>query len=205
MNGGKMHKPTLVPGLTFAQFLRSALLAIGLLVAVASGALEAQAQKSGKWADVGGWEIRVDSSVGNGCFALQRYEDGSIVRIGVDVDNKRLYLFFGNDEWKSLEQGKVYPVRIVFDGVSTYNGEMNGHQLSGGAMVLAHRNLNSDFVKDFMLRNVMRIYYQGSQIANLSLRNTYAAISEVSNCQSEFGFGSGSSRGSGGSGRDPFR
>lgn len=200
-----MHRPTLVPALTFAHSLRFTLRALGLLVAVVSGPLEVLAQKPGKWADVGGWEIRVDSSVGNGCFAIQQYEDGSIVRIGVDIDQKRIYLFFGNNAWKSLEQGKIYPVRIVFDGVSTYNGEMNGHQLSGGTMVLAHRNLSPDFVKDFMLRNVMRIYYQGSQIASLSLQNTYAAITEVSNCQSQFGFGSGSSRDSGGSGRDPFR
>jgi hypothetical protein len=200
-----MHKPALVPALSFAHVRRSALLAIGLLVAVVCGSSEVLAQRSGKWADVGGWEIRVDASVGNGCFAIQQYEDGSIVRLGVDIDNKRLYLFFGNNAWKSLEQGKIYPVRVVFDGVSAYNGEMVGHRLSGGTMVLAHRNLNSDFVKDFMLRNVMRVHYQGSQIANLSLRNTYAAVSEVTNCQSEFGYGSGSSRGSGGSARDPFR
>jgi hypothetical protein len=190
-----MHKPALVPALSFAHVRRSALLAIGLLVAVVCGSSEVLAQRSGKWADVGGWEIRVDASVGNGCFAIQQYEDGSIVRLGVDIDNKRLYLFFGNNAWKSLEQGKIYPVRVVFDGVSAYNGEMVGHRLSGGTMVLAHRNLNSDFVKDFMLRNVMRVHYQGSQIANLSLRNTYAAVSEVTNCQS----------GSGGSARDPFR
>ena len=127
-----MDKPTLVPALTFAHFIRLTLLAIGLLVAVVSGPFEVLAQRSGKWADVGGWEIRVDASVGNGCFALQEYEDGSIVRIGVDIDNKRLYLFFGNNGWKSLEQGKIYPVRVVFDGVSAYNGEMNGHRLSAG-------------------------------------------------------------------------
>lgn len=200
-----MHRPTLVPASGFVRFLRFSWLAAGFLVAAVCGPLEVQAQKSGKWADVGGWEIRVDATVGNGCFAIQEYEDGSIVRIGIDVDRKRVYLFFANNAWKSLEQGKIYPVRVVFDGVSTYNGEMVGQRLSGGTMVLAHRNLNTDFVNDFMLRNVMRIYYEGSQIASLSLRNTYAAISEVSNCQSEFGFGSGSSRGSGGSGRDPFR
>ncbi len=92
-----MHKPTLVPRLTFAHFLQFTLLAIGLLVAAVSAPFEVRAQRSGKWADVGGWEIRVDASVGNGCFAIQQYEDGSIVRVGVDIDNKRLYLFFGNN------------------------------------------------------------------------------------------------------------
>jgi hypothetical protein len=112
-----------------------------------------------------------------------------------------------------LEVGKIYPVRIIFDGVSSYNGEMKGFRLVGGAMVLVHRNLSGDFVRDFMQRNGMRLFYQGNQIANLSLRNTYAAVDEVYNCQKEFGFGSGSSRetdpfsSSSGGGRspDPFR
>lgn len=173
----------------------------------------AHAQKAAKWAQVGGWDIRVDQSVGNGCFAMQTYEDGTVVRIGVDVSQQRVYLLFLNDAWKSLELGKIYPVRVVFDGASSYNGNMKGHRLAGGAIVLAHTNLSTEFVKDFMQRNGMRIYYQGNSIANLSLRNTYAAIAEVLNCQKEFGFGSGSSRDSdpfssssgGGSSRDPFR
>ena len=70
-------------------------------------------------------------------------------------------------------------------------------------MVLAHRNLNSDFVKDFMLRNVMR-HYQGSQIASLSLRNTLRQSARSRIAKARFGYGS-ASRGPGGSGRDPFR
>jgi hypothetical protein len=186
---------------------------MSLLVALVTGPVQALAEKPPKWAEVGGWEIRVDSTVGNGCFAMQIYEDGTVVRIGVDAGEKRIYLLFFNEVWKSLELGKIYPVRIVFDGVSTYNGEMKGHKLAGGAIVLSHSNLNTDFVKEFMQRNGMRIYYQGSSIANLSLRNTYAAIGEVFNCQKEFGFGSGSSRdsdpfsssGGGRPNRDPFR
>ena len=163
-----------------------------------------QSDKPPKWAEVGGWEIRVDSSVGNGCFAMQVYEDGTVVRIGVNVEKQAIYLLFMNPAWKSIEQGKIYPVRVVFDGVSTYNGEMVGHRLAGGAITLAHRDLSTAFVKD----------YQGNQIAGLSLRNTYAAVAEVFNCQKEFGFNSGAprSRGnsdpfssSGGNSRDPFR
>lgn len=154
--------------------------------------------------------------MGNGCFALQLYEDGTAVRIGVHADRQRIYLMFGNTAWKSMEEGKVYSIRIVFDGASTYNGEMKGARLTGGTLMLTHDNLSSDFVKDFMQRNSMRLYYQGGQIAGLSLRNTYAAIGEVVNCQKEFGFGSSPSPNSprggdpfsssgGRSNRDPFR
>lgn len=194
-----------------------AVILFGLLPAFCFS-LEANAQQSDKapkWGDVGGWAIHVDRSVGNGCFAMQVYDDNTVVRIGVDVEKKSIYLLFANDAWKSIEKGKIYPVRVVFDGVSTFQGEMQGHRLEGGAITLAHRNLSTDFVKDFMQRNTMRLYYQGNQIAALSLRNTYAAVSEVINCQKELGFGSSSPRerepsdpflsGGGGNKRDPFR
>ena len=75
-----------------------------------------------------------------------------------------------------------------------------------------HRNLSTDFVKDFMQRNSMRLYYQGTSIANLSLRNTFLAVAEVLSCQKEFGFKSNAPRNAdpfpsngGGGNRDPFR
>jgi hypothetical protein len=207
-----MHRLGLVPARQrgYSRWLRFAAVAIGFFGSTFALCPQVQAQKPGKWAEVGGWEIRVDPSVGNGCFAMQVYEDGTIVRIGVNVGSKAIYLFFLNDAWKSLEVGKIYPVRVVFDGVSTYNGQMKGHRLAGGAIVLSHDNLSSGFVNDFMQRNAMRIFYQGSQIAGLSLRNTYAAIGEVVNCQKEFGVGARDSDPFSSSGeqrpsRDPFR
>ena len=208
-----MYKSALVPARALLRALgcrfRFAWIAASLVAAVVSGPREVLAQTAPKWAQVGGWEIRVDKSVGNGCFAMQRYEDGTVVRIGVNVGQKSVYLLFLNDAWKSLEVGKIYPVRIVFDGVSSYDGEMKGHRLAGGALVLAHSNLSTEFVRDFMQRNSMQIYYHGSRIAALSLRNTYAAIGEVINCQKEFGVAPResdpfSSSGAGPN-RDPFR
>jgi hypothetical protein len=85
--------------------------------------------------------------------------------MGVDVSDQRVYLLMFNQACKSLEVGKIYPVRVVFDGATSYNDDMKGHRLSGGAIVLSHRNLSSEFVKDFRQRNGMRIYYQGTPIA----------------------------------------
>lgn len=134
----------------------------------------------------------------------------SMGSLGVDIDSQKIYLLFSNEAWKSLEVGKVYPMRITFEDVSPYNGEMTVIRLQGGAIMLAHRNLSSEFVKDFMQRNVMRIFYQGNPITSLSLKKTYAAIGEVINCQREFGFDSKRSpRSFSSSGgrqtRDPFR
>lgn len=157
-----------------------------------------------KWGKVGGWEIRVDRSLGDGCFAVQFFERGTVVRIGFDVKNQKIYVFFGHTDWKSLEVGKVYPVRIVFDGTKSYDGELRGQRIGDDSIVfLAHRNLSSAFVKDFMERSGMQVFYRGERIANLSLANTFAAVSEVMNCQRELGTATRSSGGQGG-GSDPF-
>ena len=138
--------------------------------------------QTAQWGQVGGWQIRVDRTVGDGCFAVQEFEGDTIVRIGYDAAAKRMYLLFTDDDWKSLEVDKVYPVRIVFDGSTSFNGEMTGLKL-GKSIWLAHRNVSSDLVQAFMERNTMRIFYQGTQIAHLSLRNTFAALMEVVTCQ----------------------
>ena len=75
-----------------SRWLRSAALAIGIVGFALTLSGQTHAQKPDKWAQVGGWEIRVDQSVGSGCFAIQTYEDGTVVRMGVDVSDQRVYL-----------------------------------------------------------------------------------------------------------------
>ncbi len=162
-----------------------------------------------RWGKVGGWYIRVDRTVGDGCFAMQVFERGTVVRIGFDVASRTIYLVFGHDDWKSLEEGKLYPVVVRFDSGQEYKGEMKGQRLAK-TVFLVHHNLNGDFLKDFMQRNAMEVFYRGDSIANVSLKNTYAAVGEVINCQREIGAaGSGSpdpfAGAPAGGGRDPFK
>jgi len=166
-------------------------------IAIASTAM-ADKDETAHWGKVGGWEIRVDRTIGDGCFAMAIYELGTVARLGIDVESGAYYVFIGNGNWKSLEEGKIYAVRSVFDGVKSYNGEMEGRRL-GDMIFLAHRDLSSDFVRDFMQRNGMELFYRGTRIASLSLKDSYAAFAEVLNCQKEFGFAK-----KGGGRNDPF-
>lgn len=195
------------------MFAKTCLGVVALALALPGVAWAAPDSGAAKWGKVGGWEIRVDRSLGDGCFAVQSFERGTVVRIGFDVKNQKIYVFFGHTDWKSLEVGKVYPVRIVFDGTKSYDGELRGQRIGDDSIVfLAHRNLSSAFVKDFMERSGMQVFYRGERIANLSLANTFAAVSEVMNCQRELGATARSggadpfatSPGSQG-GKDPFR
>jgi hypothetical protein len=163
----------------------------------------AVAQQTAKWGQIGGWDIRVDRSLGNGCFALQQYEDGTIIRLGFDAKRKTIYFMLGNNAWRSLEAGKRYQLVFVFDGVDRYEGELAGTTLTNETLVfLDHSNVSSKFTAAFMERNTMQVYYQGSRIGNLSLRNTYAAIAEVVNCQGQL---SGSTSDGSQNVSDPFQ
>jgi hypothetical protein len=170
----------------------SALLSIALAPAASS-----ESNDTVQWGKVGGWDIRVDRTVGDGCFAMQVFARGTVLRIGFDVASRAIYLVFGHDDWTSLEVGKVYPVVIRFDSGQEYKGELEGQRLAN-TVFLVHHNLNNEFLKDFMQRNSMEIFYRGQSIANLSLRNTYAAVGEVINCQREIGVAGG------GKSNDPF-
>ncbi|SKA34866.1 hypothetical protein SAMN02745126_05564 [Enhydrobacter aerosaccus] len=177
---------------------------VASVVALSVGlAVPALARDTAKWGQVGGWQIMVDRTVGNGCFASQVFEHGTAVRIGFDINEQAIYLLFGNDDWQSLEVGKIYPMRIVFDdGVAVYDGEMQGAALGDESTVfLSHHDISPDFVKDFMERNVLQVFYQDREIARLSLANTYKAVAEILNCQKELGFGT---KAQPGASSDPF-
>jgi hypothetical protein len=162
----------------------------------------AGAQNTAKWGEVGGWQIRVDRTVGDGCYAHQIYEDGTVIRLGFDMKKGSIYFMITNRAWQSLETGKLYAIRFVFDEQQAYNGELRGTKL--GEMVwLDHSNVSTAFTKDFMQRSSLRVYYRGGKIAGLSLRNTYAAVTEVMNCQREMAGNTG--QGGGQRTGDPFR
>lgn len=161
-------------------------IATAVLAAASAAASPAVAADDGTaaWGKVGGWQIRVDRSIGDGCFALQGYRDGSVLRLGFDMTRKAIYLIVGNDDWRSIELGKLYHIDFVFDGTARYSGDFRGVRL-GHAVFLAGTSLSFDFTRDFMERSAVRIYYRGALISNLSLRDTYAAVGEVIHCQQE--------------------
>ena len=190
------------------MFRAIALAALGWSALTAS----AVAQNTAEWSQVGGWKIRVDRTIGNGCFAYQTYDDGSVIRLGFNPETKTIYFVLGNDAWQSLEVGKKYRITFEFDGVDRYDGELMGTTIGDGKTVfLNHNNVSVQFTQAFMQRNAMRVYYRGSRIASLSLANTYAAIGEVLKCQGEVNRSNGGQnvsdpfRSGGGNSNDPFR
>jgi hypothetical protein len=155
------------------------------------------------YAQVGGWQVRVDPAVGNGCFASQYAADGTGIRLGIDPDRQKLYLILGNPAWKSLEEGKTYRLRFVFDQAKTYDSDLEAGLL-GDRVVLARSGLGTDFVIDFVESTGVRVDYRGAPIAHLSLSNARAALTEMTRCQKEMDSAGGGNPASVRPASDPF-
>jgi|HubBroStandDraft_6_1064221.scaffolds.fasta_scaffold143052_2 hypothetical protein len=63
---------------------------------------------------VGGWQIRVDPRLGNGCFASQHYADGTGLRLGIVPDRLSLYLILGNPAVADFMEGTS--LRVDYQG-----------------------------------------------------------------------------------------
>ncbi len=155
------------------------------------------------YAQVGGWQVRVDRAVGNGCFASQYSADGTGIRLGIDPDRHNLYLILGNPAWTSLEEGKTYRLRFVFDQAKAYDSDLEAGPL-GDWVVLARSGLGTDFVTDFVESTGVRVDYRGAPIAHLSLRNARAALTEMTRCQKEMESAGGGNSASVRPASDPF-
>ena len=144
------------------------------------------------YAQVGGWQVRVDPAAGNGCFASQYYEDGTGIKLGIDPERHNLYLILGNLAWTSLEEGKTYRLRFVFDQAKAYDSDLEAGAL-GDWVVLGRSGLGTDFMTDFAESTGVRIDYRGAPIAHLSLRNARAALTEMTKCQKKMESSGGNS------------
>jgi hypothetical protein len=64
------------------------------------------------WRAVGQWQIRVDKSLGYGCFLIGSYTRGTVLRIGIDQQNGNSYVLVGNEAWRSLQVGNQYDLAL---------------------------------------------------------------------------------------------
>jgi hypothetical protein len=93
------------------------------------------------YAQVGSWQVRVDPAVSNGCFASQCSADGTgsgwaSIRSGTTSTSSSA------TAWTSLEEGKTYRLRFVFDQAKAYDSDLDAGPL-GDWVALARSGLGT--------------------------------------------------------------
>ncbi len=168
-----------------------------LALAMLCGAIPAVlADDTATWGVVRGWTIGVDTTIGNGCFIYAPFEDGLYFRLGFNPSDDNAYVVFGNPAWQSLETGQSYPVEMQMGRKSKWTGDATGGWLDGIPSLIV-TSTDEDLVIEIASQTTLKAWFRSTQIANISLKGTMAAIQEMVECQQAMNNLSGS-------GADPF-
>ena len=137
--------------------------------------------------DVAGWEVLVDRSLGDGCLIQAEYEDGSLVRIGFDLEQREGYITVVNENWGYLEDGAEYEVNFDLDN-EPYEGIATAIEIGGTPGVDITFD-NSDFLFHIAKKYTMTVYNTDMErVMAIDLDGTYNALQSAMDCQEIFGF-----------------
>jgi hypothetical protein len=135
------------------------------------------------WKEVGGWTVAADLTLGSACFVATAFEDRTLFRLGFNFLDKDhpFYILMVNDNWKSLEEGKQYPIELYLDR-SKWTVDASAVVFNG------EKGLRIDFkdtnlVSEFAVKLGFRADFNGKRIVALSLKNSVKAIDEMIACQ----------------------
>lgn len=158
------------------------LISVGVLVL---GASVAHAQDLQPWGASDTWDVLIDPSLGNGCLIQSEFEDGSLVRIGLDKVAGGGYVTVFNTDWGAIEDGTMYPVTFDLDGES-FEGEAKGMYLNDvpGADIAFD---SVDFFMSIATHQTMTMYNEGTEVLKIDLTGTMAGLDAVLACQDEQG------------------
>ncbi len=157
---------------------------LSALIFLALFASQSRADDSLFWKNVGDWEISIDTTLSNGCYAVANWAGGTVLRIGEDPGNGGFYFLIGNTDWTALEPSGSYDLKIQFDNRLSWNVSAKGLQFNPDEQVfLFAQSQNREFVQEFRRANKMKISYQGKVIETLKLVGSNRAFSEIQTCQ----------------------
>jgi hypothetical protein len=132
------------------------------------------------WKTVGDWQIAVNKALGYGCFMGTGYSRGTVLLLGFNGKTGSGYIIAGNTAWRSLEEGKEYPLKFEFNDGTSWRGTATG---MGNPVFLYLPVDKPNFVIDFAKKLWVSISTTGRDVTQLTLTGTYAAVQELVVCQ----------------------
>lgn len=162
--------------------MKASVVLFGALMAVFV-ASKASAQELAYWDTVNGWDILVDPTLGDGCLIQAEFDDGTYVRIGLDMSDENGYVTLVNDEFDGVVAGDVYELGFLLDD-EAYVGDARGIELGGvkGVDIVFD---SMDFLFGLAESNVFTAIDPDGEEISFSLEGTYGAMEEMIACQEE--------------------
>ncbi|WP_193142539.1 hypothetical protein [Meridianimarinicoccus sp. MJW13] len=170
------------------KFVASSMFGCVLFCCIGSGPVYADPLS---WKSVGWWEIDFypDS---NGCAAFASFDGGTAFSIGLmRVDDELLFhVNLVSENWKSLEEGKEYPIDVKFGNEIPWNLDMIGTKSDPLFGIHFQIDAMSEsaglFVDEFMREINMSWSFEGNSLGVFSLKGSGLAFKEVVECQKSY-------------------
>jgi len=139
------------------------------------------------WANAKNWSIRVDTTLGFGCFAMTEIDNGDgAFRIGINGFSKYPYIIIGHSSWRSLEQGNIYEMRMIFGDEMPWIGDATAVKFDPrGPNFLWIDFDTTEVIDEFMQEYKLSVEYKGNAIFDLPLDNSFIAGVEILDCQKQ--------------------
>ncbi len=164
------------------EFEMHRFLVVALLLIQAS-AISAEPQTEA-WGQSGDWTIRVNPTVGNGCFAEKDFANGTLIQIGFVPARRGGFLAAYNTAWSDISEGQEDVLRIDF-GDALFEGAVIGKVNDGTPGGYAFFD-NPKFVDEFRKRNSLILSGRNSgHRIEINLKGTSRALSLVEACQQQ--------------------
>ncbi|OWU73500.1 hypothetical protein [Marinibacterium profundimaris] len=155
----------------------AALLALGLAALPAKADLVDQGYCNG-------WNVMVDTDLGNGCL-IQTARDGkSLTRIGYDAVKKQGYIAVFEPDWTRLREGQAYPLVFDLDG-TRYPAVATGLQLGrvhGAGVMFTNTSVFDAIAK---AQSLTVFDAKGAPVFQLDLKGTAEALAAARKCQQQ--------------------
>jgi hypothetical protein len=134
------------------------------------------------WSNANGWKIEVDHTLGDGCFIITTYDEGTVLRIGVSPQDGKNYVLLANEAWQSLKVGSEYPLQFKFGNEEPWDAPATAILLQKATLLRFYFS-SDDFWKEFGSAATLAITRGGKKVATLDLEGSLAALSKLSECQ----------------------
>lgn len=140
--------------------------------------------------EVASWLIKVDTSIGNGCFTHAQFEGDTEIRIGFipadKTDPKSLYFMIGDSDWTSLKSDSTYDLEVSFGDEDPWTGAADTFDMGGDLFLtlMVSGNQIDLFLQEFMQEQYVDVRYKNASIATLELEDSYKAGIALGECQS---------------------
>jgi hypothetical protein len=138
-----------------------------------------------QYANFDNWTVRIDPSLGGGCFMYTGYQDGFAIRLGFDARNDAIpYLILFGTHWNSVQKGEKYDVSVQLGTNPMWSAAMTGVNLDGlKGLYTAFKD--KEFFSEASKSKQISIFYKNKYIDGGLLTGSNEAVISLLKCEQE--------------------